>query len=208
MIVFRNIGSGTTTVSPTTASVIINVGDTVVIAMTADGSGISVNDDGGNTYTLQGFISNTKIYTSLNVANPATIITVTFTGGTLCVLVPATYIGVSAIGNVATTSPNGQTTATIDLAIRAENNFAVAALDCLAGSPTITYTSTIGNLRGTQISVTNMRMMGLSDNTSTIPGIVTNAVLVNKTVNPRNVAIELIAQISPVNVFGYISVDC
>lgn len=203
-IAFAIANSSAVAASPGTVALIINIGDTVVVCQTCDGSNIVVTDDGGNTYTLKNTNSNTRIFTSANVANPASLVTITFTGGTTCVMVVGTYTGVEAIGNTGTASQNGVTVATIDLAIRKGNDWVAAAIDCLAAAATITYTPSVGNLRDTQISNANKRMMGLCDNTAPAPGIVTNTVLVNSSLNPRNVAVELIAQ---VNIDGFVSMD-
>lgn len=189
---FKRVGSGTFGGSPVTALITIDVGDTVVVASTTSGSPITVTDDGGNTYVLKGTISNTRIYVALNVANPATIVTLTAPGSILNVLVVGTYIGIIGTGNTSTSGLNNQTVAAIDLVIQ-KNNIAVAAIDCAAGSSTITYTPISGILRGTQISG-GTRMMGFCENSSPASGTVTNSVFVNKVVNPRNVAVELIVQ--------------
>lgn len=167
--------------SPLTASIVINLGETVVVCVTFNPTtcavtGVTDNAAGGSsTYTKRGeFVQSTSVKheywsTSAGGAKAATSVSAAFSGtNSDSGLIAAAYTGVLGIGSYV--SGGGATgTHTLPLTTQDTNNWVVAHFAVLDGSTAVTAGT--GNLRQTDADISIQQ--GLVDNTAASASSVT-----------------------------------
>lgn len=183
-----HVGLGFYSGNTATANVTINPGDTVLVVIAAGGytfpNVASVVDNGGNTGYAQlvknnfGDVAQLFVWGALNVSNSATTLTISFDHVMPSIGVDVvTYTGVASFGNIVRST--GSWNPSVTVTTQKPNDVAVMGVS--QNVPGLTsFSSNIGGVRDfdsfVSASLVGSLAFGVSDNSATTAGLVTNKV--------------------------------
>ncbi len=175
-----NASSGAGVTSLALAATSLTGGNDIVIAVSIKDTTVSVSsitDTAGNTYTLKSSVNNStdircEEWGAHNVTgNGSNIVTVNFSGSTICAIASAQYSSVNAFGNTGTNTGTNQHPYS-SLLTQNANDFAVVAI-AWAASSTDTVAASTGNLRTSKVDAGGGTTAAVAICDFTTPGIAT-----------------------------------